>query len=125
MNGLCPHCKRELAIRNPSGTCDHLFYPEQCATCRSKVGMVSVLSGPRHSPIPWMYDPSAREIVASDGSTVAQELKAFRDDAIFMTHAASHFEELLAACKRARASLDLDVAAIKQLDKAIVRAENI
>lgn len=29
----CPHCHMSLEIRNPSGFCDHLYYPEYCKTC--------------------------------------------------------------------------------------------
>lgn len=30
---LCPHCGGDKALRNPSGFCDHLYYPENCAVC--------------------------------------------------------------------------------------------
>ncbi len=30
---ICPHCGLDLAIRNPSGFCDHLYYPEYCKVC--------------------------------------------------------------------------------------------
>src|SRR3990167_8539749 len=29
----CEHCKGDIAIRNPSGFCDHLHYPEYCDVC--------------------------------------------------------------------------------------------
>ncbi len=29
----CKHCKMDIAIRNPSGYCDHLNYPEYCKVC--------------------------------------------------------------------------------------------
>jgi hypothetical protein len=29
----CPHCKGNILIRNPTGTCDHLYYPENCKIC--------------------------------------------------------------------------------------------
>lgn len=32
---ICPHCKMDKAIRNPSGFCDHLHYPDYCPVCRS------------------------------------------------------------------------------------------
>jgi len=32
----CPHCKGEIAIRNPSGYCDHQYYPENCETCKER-----------------------------------------------------------------------------------------
>ena len=32
--GLCSHCGYSIDIRNPSGECDHLKYPEYCETCR-------------------------------------------------------------------------------------------
>lgn len=30
----CPHCKMDIAIRNPSGFCDHLHYPDYCEECK-------------------------------------------------------------------------------------------
>lgn len=30
----CPHCRMDIAIRNPSGYCDHLKYPENCEPCQ-------------------------------------------------------------------------------------------
>lgn len=32
----CRHCKGDLAIRNPTGKCDHLYYPESCDYCSKK-----------------------------------------------------------------------------------------
>lgn len=32
---LCKHCEGDLAIRNPSGDCDHLYFPENCDTCKA------------------------------------------------------------------------------------------
>ena len=29
----CKHCEMDIAIRNPSGFCDHLYYPENCYVC--------------------------------------------------------------------------------------------
>ena len=26
--GICPDCLHSIAIRNPTGKCDHLYYPE-------------------------------------------------------------------------------------------------
>ncbi len=34
---LCNHCQMPLAIRNPSGYCDHLYYPECCEICSEKL----------------------------------------------------------------------------------------
>lgn len=36
--GICSHCGEEIAIRNPSGYCDHLYYPDNCKTCQKKSG---------------------------------------------------------------------------------------
>lgn len=33
---LCKHCGMDIAIRNPSGYCDHLYYPENCKICATK-----------------------------------------------------------------------------------------
>ena len=29
----CKHCKLDIEIRNLSGYCDHLYYPENCKIC--------------------------------------------------------------------------------------------
>ncbi len=31
--GICSHCSCLIELRNPSGFCDHLYYPESCALC--------------------------------------------------------------------------------------------
>lgn len=31
----CDHCKMDTAIRNPSGFCDHLYYPDCCEVCKA------------------------------------------------------------------------------------------
>lgn len=31
--GKCKHCGENINIRNPSGYCDHLYYPENCEVC--------------------------------------------------------------------------------------------
>jgi len=33
---ICEHCGGEIAIRNPKGYCDHLYYPENCEVCKDK-----------------------------------------------------------------------------------------
>lgn len=33
-NEICDHCKESIWIRNPSGFCDHLYYPEYCEICK-------------------------------------------------------------------------------------------
>lgn len=30
----CLHCLGEVALRNPAGNCDHLYYPENCQVCQ-------------------------------------------------------------------------------------------
>ncbi len=32
----CKHCKGYIDMRNPSGYCDHLYYPEYCDICSGK-----------------------------------------------------------------------------------------
>lgn len=32
----CEHCKGDVAIRNPTGFCDHLYYPEYCKVCQAR-----------------------------------------------------------------------------------------
>lgn len=31
----CDHCGYDTAIRNPSGYCDHLQYPDYCEICKN------------------------------------------------------------------------------------------
>lgn len=31
---ICEHCKGNIAIRNPTGFCDHLYYPDNCPVCK-------------------------------------------------------------------------------------------
>lgn len=33
MNKICLHCNGDIEIRNPSGFCDHLYYPDSCKIC--------------------------------------------------------------------------------------------
>lgn len=33
---ICPHCNMDKRIRNPSGYCDHLYYPESCEACKER-----------------------------------------------------------------------------------------
>ena len=30
---LCPHCGYKTSERNPSGYCDHIYYPANCPDC--------------------------------------------------------------------------------------------
>ena len=39
----CNHCGMDKAIRNPSGYCDHLYYPEYCDVCLKAAGGIDVL----------------------------------------------------------------------------------
>jgi hypothetical protein len=43
---ICLHCRGKIAIRNPKGFCDHLFYPDNCRICSARenkaVGKVKV-----------------------------------------------------------------------------------
>ena len=35
-DNICSHCKMPKAIRNPSGFCDHLYYPDNCKICKKR-----------------------------------------------------------------------------------------
>jgi hypothetical protein len=39
--GECKHCHMSLAIRNPSGYCDHLKYPSHCDHCNTTADIFS------------------------------------------------------------------------------------
>jgi hypothetical protein len=32
---ICLHCKGKIAVRNPKGFCDHLYYPDNCKVCKA------------------------------------------------------------------------------------------
>jgi len=50
--GKCQHCLGDLKIRNPMGYCDHLYYPENCNTCKQRDDSISYTTanfkGKRH-----------------------------------------------------------------------------
>jgi len=31
---VCPHCDQNIKERNPTGYCDHLYYPNECPICK-------------------------------------------------------------------------------------------
>jgi hypothetical protein len=31
---VCPHCDQNIRERNPTGYCDHLYYPYLCDVCK-------------------------------------------------------------------------------------------
>ena len=33
-NEKCKHCDGLINIRNPTGFCDHLYYPDNCVVCK-------------------------------------------------------------------------------------------
>jgi len=34
---VCMHCEQSVELRNPTGYCDHLYYPEKCLICRTRL----------------------------------------------------------------------------------------
>jgi len=36
LNTKCNHCLESITIRNPSGFCDHLYYPNNCEVCKNE-----------------------------------------------------------------------------------------
>ena len=40
---ICKHCGMDIRIRNPSGYCDHLYYPDNCDVCKRQAGAVNVV----------------------------------------------------------------------------------
>lgn len=34
---ICGHCHGDIRLRNPTGKCDHLHYPENCEVCKEKM----------------------------------------------------------------------------------------
>lgn len=91
---------------------------------------------PQHTPTPWRVAESAAEKdcwymeaqyqgfnEGPDWTSVGEDDGTFdKEDAAFIVKAVNCHEALLAACKRARNSLDLDTQAIEQLDHAIAKA---
>jgi hypothetical protein len=31
---VCAHCDQSIKIHNPTGYCDHLYYPDMCTICK-------------------------------------------------------------------------------------------
>jgi hypothetical protein len=40
----CLHCGGDLSIRNPTGECDHLYYPDYCEVCKKLLETQDFLS---------------------------------------------------------------------------------
>jgi len=36
----CKHCGMDIVIRNPSGYCDHLYYPDNCQICQKMTNSI-------------------------------------------------------------------------------------
>ena len=34
---VCEHCHGLVSVRNPTGTCDHLYYPEAWSVCDERI----------------------------------------------------------------------------------------
>ena len=41
--GDCIHCGLPVRIRNPSGYCDHLYYPDRCEYCKKVIPLIEDL----------------------------------------------------------------------------------
>jgi len=37
MGKICIHCGQDVDVRNPSGYCDHLYYPKNCKICQKLI----------------------------------------------------------------------------------------
>lgn len=36
---ICPNCRESVAVRNPTGTCDHLYWPDMLTPeAKAKIG---------------------------------------------------------------------------------------
>lgn len=64
----CDHCEGDLRIRNPTGKCDHLKYPENCSVCKN-------LMDAKHNPIKEPLSPLARlkELQSNGKSYICDE----------------------------------------------------
>ena len=34
---ICDHCHGDIRIHNPSGFCNHIYYPENCEICKERM----------------------------------------------------------------------------------------
>lgn len=71
----CAHCGFEIGIRNPSGFCDHLYYPENCNTCSGRPH----IKDPKRMPLfPTVEEAQriGRELLSE---TIDQREEAFRE----------------------------------------------
>lgn len=46
---LCKHCNMPIRLRNPSGFCDHLHYPDYCKVCKKRI--LDKIEEQHHSPV--------------------------------------------------------------------------
>lgn len=40
----CPHCKMSKTLANPSGYCNHVYYPNNCNVCKLMVEQTNTVS---------------------------------------------------------------------------------
>ena len=79
---VCLHCKMDKRIRNPSGYCDHLYYPESCEICMQSIEIIVCKT----------IQQQAKEHAKWYGDHVARLLEAGYED--IFSHGAKHQREI-------------------------------
>lgn len=91
----CAHCGMDKAIRNPSGYCDHLHWPEYCEVCRAMEpgGYKTSVEIPKYAAKPGsdFFDSPQREINVN----FANRLDDMCNDIHFLKHPQHKRIELL------------------------------
>lgn len=66
---MCAHCGGDLEIRNPTGRCDHLHYPDNCKVCK-KTAQVTLHKDPFVNLLNrWKQRRAVHERLAKGGDT--------------------------------------------------------
>lgn len=48
---ICIHCNQDIRIRNPSGFCDHLYYPDCCLKCQILIKHKAIITNQQANPV--------------------------------------------------------------------------
>lgn len=66
----CEHCGCNTSTRNPSGYCDHLYYPERCPVCNGAENFLKIIVN--------MLGDNGQIITTEQSDLVMHEGKVFK-----------------------------------------------
>lgn len=70
---ICQHCNGDIRLRNPTGKCDHLYYPESCEICKDRLKPLPLTVAPAKTKTKNVVEPHLQrvEILASYAGKIA------------------------------------------------------